>query len=308
MTTKNPRGVRVACAIILAGALGSWAEAGPRQAAPRASRPASHAVAMRHGGASLSRSVPPGVHASAPRVANGVARYGYGHGGGSGFGYPYWGGYYPYWGWSGWWCLSGWWDWPGYAEYVYGPWYGPGVGSYDAEAAEPPRGPAEIETDVSPSRAEVVLDGEAVGFAADYDGRWDELQVTPGKHTIAFRSQGYRTLTIELEASPAMHYEFNDVLVRGEGEDHRTIAAPPTSIATRGRLKVSVQPTDAAVYLDGEYLGSGNELARTHGAIPVITGTHRLEAVRPGYASQVRTVEVGETDVAAVDLKLEHER
>jgi hypothetical protein len=241
-----------------------------------------------------------------------VAHYGYGHGGGYRFGSPYWywGGWYP------------WWDWTGYNAFAYGPWYGawygPGAGSYDVDTSRSPQGPANVETDISPSKAEVVLDGESVGFAADYDGRWDELQVTPGRHTIAFRAEGYRTLVIELEAHPAAHYEFDDVLARGDGEEHRTLAAPPsetpaaqreevpTSGVTGGRLKVRVQPADAAVYLDGEYLGVGAELARTHGAIPVITGTHSVEAVRPGFVSQIRTVEVGATEVAAVDLTLEH--
>jgi hypothetical protein len=166
----------------------------------------------------------------------------------------------------------------------------------------------------------VVLDGEPVGFAADYDGRWDQLQLTPGKHTIAFRAEGYRTLVIEFEARPGARYDFDDLLAQGDGEDHRTLAAPPldtapgnrggdpTSTPTGGRLKLRVQPADAAVYLDGEYLASGTELERIHGAIPVVTGTHRVEAVRPGYVSQFRIVEVGETDVAAVDLTLEHER
>jgi hypothetical protein len=63
-------------------------------------------------------------------------------------------------------------------------------------------------------------------------------------------------------------------------------------------------PEDAAVYLDGEYLGMAGELGRLHGAIPVATGTHRLEVVRPGYAGDVRMIDVNGQDVAAIDLVL----
>jgi len=83
---------------------------------------------------------------------------------------------YPWWG-LGWY---GWWDWPGYGYAAYGPWYGPGYAPYtgnyvDSPDAQPLRGPATVETGVSPAKAEVVLDGESVGFARDYNGRWDEM-------------------------------------------------------------------------------------------------------------------------------------
>jgi len=74
-------------------------------------------------------------------------------------------------------------------------------------------------------------------------------------------------------------------------------------------IRIRVTPEDASVYLDGEFLGMGSELARLHGAIPVATGEHKLEIVRPGYASDVRTVRVGDDGNAAqveVVLSREH--
>jgi hypothetical protein len=182
--------------------------------------------------------------------------------------------------------------------------------------AQPPRGPAIVETGVSPSKAEVVLDGDTVGFASDYSGRWDRLSVVPGPHTITFQKKGYRTLVIAFEARPGATYVFNDALVSGEGEDRRTLpaavtAAPPetrepiSATSATGRLRVRAEPGDAAVYLDGEYLGLGSELSRIHGSLAVATGSHRLEVVRPGYLSAVRTIDVGGSDVATVELTLE---
>jgi hypothetical protein len=185
--------------------------------------------------------------------------------------------------------------------------------------APQPSGPAIIETGVTPSKADVVLDGDTVGFASDYNGRWDKLSVAPGPHTIAFQNKGYRSLVITFEARPGATYVFNDALVPGDGEDRRTLAAaatvappqtqsPSPSPIAVGRLHVRAEPADAAVYLDGEYLGLGAELSRIHGALAVATGMHRLEAVRPGYVSASRAIEVGETDVVSVELTLEPQR
>jgi hypothetical protein len=244
-----------------------------------------------------------------------VARYGYGYGypyGGYGwYGYPYYG-WYPWWGvgWYGSWYWDGWYGYPGY-----GPWYT----DYAEAGAPAPQGPATVETGVSPSRAEVVLDGEPVGFASDYNGRWDELHVAPGPHTITFRAKGYRSLVVDFEARAGATYTFNDTLAPGDGEDRRTLTAPAPAApheapahnpgpAATGRLRIHAEPADSAVYLDGEYLGMAADLSRIHGSLAVGIGTHRLEVVRPGFGSAVRSVDVDGSDPATVELRLEPER
>lgn len=296
----------------------------PRASAPSGGHPSSRATA-----GTRAVAAPRGTAPAARRTANGVARYGYGYGYGYGTGYgygypyyPYWGAGYGFWG-AGWYGGWGWgfgWGWPGYGYAAYDPWYGPYPDTYIATVEAPaPTGPAIVETGVTPSKAGVVLDGETVGFASDYNGRWDELTVAPGPHTISFQDKGYRTLVVTFEARPGAKYVFDDALVPGSGEDHRSLAAPtgeaasnapeskPTPMAV-GRLRVRAEPADAAVYLDGEYLGLGAELSRIHGALAVATGTHRLEAVRPGYVSASRVIEVGGKDVLIVELTLEPQR
>jgi len=173
-----------------------------------------------------------------------------------------------------------------------------------------PSGPAILETDILPSRAEVVVDGQPVGYAKDFNGRWDELELPAGRHLIAFRHDGYRTLEVELEAAPGAMYRLDDQLVRGEGTERRALGARPPAEATAaaerpGRLSLRVQPPDAAVYLDGAYLGTGFELERLHGAIPLAAGAHRLEAVRPGFRSDSRSVTVDAGGTSALDIALE---
>jgi hypothetical protein len=107
---------------------------------------------------------------------------------------------------------------------------------------------------------------------------------------------------------------FQDDLKRGEGEERqalpppaeepRAAPAPAAASVAQGRLKVHVQPDDAAVYLDGEYLGVAGELARLHGSIPVATGRHQLEVVRPGFATSVTSVYVTGEDIADARVSL----
>ena len=286
----------------------------PRAAAPRATAPRATAPGYRAARGTVAAGGYP-----AHGTAHGVARYGYGYGNGYGYGYGY-----PYWG-VGWgWYGDWWWGWPYYGYGAYWPYYG--YGPYPdtyvvAVESPPPSGPAIVETGVTPSKAEVVLDGDTVGFASDYNGRWDKLSVAPGLHTIAFQEKGYRTLVITFEAGPGATYAFNDALVPGDGEDQRELSqapaaapmppqipspyvSPNSSPVALGRLRVHAEPPDAAVYLDGEYLGLGAELGRIHGALAVATGAHRLEAVRPGYVSASLAIEVGDADVANVEITL----
>jgi hypothetical protein len=324
--------------LLVAAAVASTVLAAPHQAVPRGGGGGARPSApTHHSGTAYRPSAPAGHAPMAHRTASGTARYGYGGYGGYGYGYGHggygYGGYYPYWGgwWYPWWGVGwygGWWDayWPGYTYAPYQSGYDDTYvadtgSSYNSHKNEP----AVVETKVSPASAAVSLDGDAVGYASDYNGRWDRLRVAPGRHSIAFRAKGYRSLTIDLEARPGATYVLSDALVAGEGDDSRTLAspaappalaAPPAQAAndsmTRppatGRLRVHAEPGDAAVYLDGEYLGLGAELARIHGALAVPTGTHRLEAARPGFASAVRTIEVGDRDVAQIDIVLESER
>src|SRR5262245_9630401 len=211
-------------AAIVSSLVPAWA--GPRQAVPHGGGGAMpRASAPSHTMSTATRGGPPRGHVPPRGTANGTAHYGYTHGGVGGYpGYGY-GGCYPYWGWGGYWGWgwSGWWGWPGYAYYP--PYYG--YYGYAPDLPGPSYGPAPIETDVTPGKTEVLLDGSSVGFAKDYDGRWDTLPVASGHHVIEFRKDGYRSLIVEIDARPGAHYRFDDVLVAGEGEDRRSLAPPP---------------------------------------------------------------------------------
>lgn len=257
----------------------------------------------------------------APGHAQGHATYGH-YGGHYGGYYPY----YPYYGdwyWGPYWSFGLGWGWPYYGYY---PYYG-GYGSpyyYGAPYGEPvSAGPATVQTDVSPKKADVVLDGEPVGQARDFNGTWDYLPVKPGRHVLEFSAPGYMTMRVQFNARSGGFYPIGYALTKGEGIDPRSDTEPVAGEAAepaapsppgaapqaepsvaKGFLRVKISPPDAVVYLDGTFLGRGDELARLHGALPVAAGEHRVEAVRPGFKNGSARVDVRVDTTAEIQLDL----
>jgi hypothetical protein len=175
---------------------------------------------------------------------------------------------------------------------------------------------------VTPKKAEIHMDGSFVGQARDYDGRLNVLWVEPGKHTFEFSRDGYMTLRRHVDVRAGMRLQFAEALQKGEGIDPRSTEAPPPTVASerpatappprvdrgsleRGLLHLGVEPADAAVYLDGEFLARADELASLHGALPVARGRHTVEVVRPGYTSRTMEIDVSGEQAVRVEIALE---
>lgn len=72
-----------------------------------------------------------------------------------------------------------------------------------------------------------------------------------------------------------------------------------------GLLRLDVRPGDAAVYLDGRFLGTGEELSRRESGVLIDPGTHKLSVVRPGHAAETRDFELDAGDEVSLDVVLE---
>ena len=66
---------------------------------------------------------------------------------------------------------------------------------------------------VVPDDAEVVLDGQVVGEARDFDGSSGLLTVAPGEHRIELRHTGYDPLQVYLDADPGEEISVVEFLV-----------------------------------------------------------------------------------------------
>jgi hypothetical protein len=65
-------------------------------------------------------------------------------------------------------------------------------------------------------------------------------------------------------------------------------------------LRLSVRPADAVIYIDGEFRGPGGQV-RT---LELPPGRHSIEAVRPGFQTFERVVELERDIPADLDVEL----
>ncbi len=71
-----------------------------------------------------------------------------------------------------------------------------------------------------------------------------------------------------------------------------------------GRVRLTISPEDATVYLDGRLLGSGKELGGLRAGLIVEPGNHLLEVVRPGFESRRLEFQVEEGEEVVLSVQL----
>jgi hypothetical protein len=74
---------------------------------------------------------------------------------------------------------------------------------------------------------------------------------------------------------------------------------------SRGHLRLSVEPDDASVYLDGQFVGTGTDLSLLRGGLAVSPGSHRLAVVRPGHKAVEKELTVKEGEDVRLEIALE---
>jgi hypothetical protein len=83
-----------------------------------------------------------------------------------------------------------------------------------------------------------------------------------------------------------------------------TVSARADSRRDRSRLKISVEPSDAVVYVDDRFVGSADEVSSMDRGIVVAPGKHTVTVSRPGFRDKSRdvTVEAGKTETLEISL------
>jgi len=96
----------------------------------------------------------------------------------------------------------------------------------------------------------------------------------------------------------------------GRRDDWREGRRPRESVEKRqesedARLRLRVEPSDAAVYLDDRFVGTAEEINSLGRGIAVSAGRHTVTVSRPGFEDRTVEVEVdaGETQELKVELK-----
>ncbi|MEM7583428.1 MAG: PEGA domain-containing protein [Acidobacteriota bacterium] len=185
-----------------------------------------------------------------------------------------------------------------------------------------------LDLDIKPGQAEVYLDGQLIGTADQYDGYPTYLWLQEGTYEVALYLPGHETIFRQYRIYPGVIIDVDDRLREGEAirPDAGFSAAPPgigasgsasaypeaypppaanpqeTYPAPRpepspgdsqiGRLAIKGSPADAAVYLDGHFVGTAGEIADLSAGLIVEPGDHVIELVRPGYETRREPVSV----------------
>jgi len=224
---------------------------------------------------------------------------------------------YYYGGWGYYWGAP----YPGYYSAYPGPYY--------------VRDVAYIDTDVSPEKAQVFLDGQYMGVADDFDGFPQYLSVEPGKHVLRFEMEGRMSVTRSVRVPRGAVLDLDFTLPKGSGEAPSSTGeeeivvpeSPPAAAPSEeaepgvpqgsvenspdegepGFIRLKISPPDASVYIDGKFVGSAATLSRLHGDMRLKSGSHEVEVVRPGYRAARRDVRIFAGDRITVEMSLEKE-
>jgi len=251
----------------------------------------------------------------------------------------YWGPYgYPWGGWWGWW---GWWPYYPYAGYdvrYYPTQARPSMGALDLDLR-----PEEAEVYLNGQLIGIAdnFDGWP-HFLWLEQGTYDLVFYHDGFETIARQYSVYPGVIIDVEdfmvpgeatppeeliakstarreerlrrdeerreaaeaMEPAWKERVREDRDRIEDRDQPATAAPYDARQEPARVTLEVVPGDAAIYLDGRFLGTAGELAGGRPELVVDPGDHELEVVRPGYDSKRLSfsAESGETIELEVEL------
>jgi len=241
--------------------------------------------------------------------------------------YPY---YSPYYGGYGYYGSVAWWPYGGY----YGGYYPYGGTVYRYGYSD--RG--DVRLLVDPAETRVYVDGYYAGVVDDFDGLFQRLHVSPGRHEIALKLEGYQTHRVKVYVGSGSTLKVHYDMQKGTGEtvedlagdvddryarrndryrrdddrdrdarderiddDRPSVQDDRAPASEPGRMRLTVRPEDASVYVDGQFRGSGRQVS----GLELSPGRHRLEVVRPGFRTEERDVEIQPGHTRDVDVELQ---
>jgi PEGA domain len=146
-----------------------------------------------------------------------------------------------------------------------------------ALAANPIQGEVEVEAATKVDRnAGLWLDGQYVGFVKDLEGN-GRLVLVPGEHQLLFKLVGFDDIATTIVVEP------------GDHKRYRVAMSPAANLtypekANTARLRVSVKPEEAAIFVNGAYAGHIDRFDGRRG-MRLAPGVYRFTIALPGYES-----------------------
>jgi len=119
----------------------------------------------------------------------------------------------------------------------------------------------------------VWIDGQYVGYLKELKGD-KKVMLLPGEHEISVRQAGLEDFVRNIVVEPGQKLLVRVAMQKSAGWQI------PSAVAT---LKLTVQPSRAAVFLDDKYIGHVGEFGGKFHSVQIAAGKHRVKVELPGY-------------------------
>ena len=141
--------------------------------------------------------------------------------------------------------------------------------------------------------AGVWVDGEYVGYLKELKGS-KKVLLLPGEHEVRVRQDGYQEVVQRVLVQPGKKQVIEVAMQKAAEARYPTVTA---------LVKIVVNPSRAAVFLDGEFVGHVGEFEGLGRGLLVAPGTHRIRVALPGY--QTFETEINPLPKQKVEVKTE---
>jgi hypothetical protein len=119
----------------------------------------------------------------------------------------------------------------------------------------------------------VWIDGQYVGYLKELKGS-KKVMLLPGEHVISVRQDGYQDFTQHIVVHPGDKQIIQVAMQKAPTGPMPTVTAD---------IKISVNPSRAAVFLDGQFIGHVGEFEGPGRGLLVAPGEHKIKIALPGY-------------------------
>jgi hypothetical protein len=123
----------------------------------------------------------------------------------------------------------------------------------------------------------VWVDGQYVGYLNELKLS-KKVLLLPGDHTISVRQNGYQDFSQTIVVQPR-----ETQITRVAMNKAATGPMPPD--AELATIKINVNPSRAAVFVDNRFVGHVGEFGGLGRAMQVVPGAHHIRIALPGYAT-----------------------
>jgi hypothetical protein len=123
----------------------------------------------------------------------------------------------------------------------------------------------------------VWVDGQYVGYLNELRLS-KKVLLLPGDHTISVRQNGYQDFSQTIGVQPG-----KTQIIRVAMNKAATGPMPPD--AELATIKINVNPSRAAVFVDNRFVGHVGEFGGLGRAMQVVPGAHHIRIALPGYAT-----------------------